>query len=136
LAVHFKQFDFDELLESDVFIDNNAITPEIDSLLSQLPRMEQIWAKKDSLFEQILPRKRMIKIAKGRQHGKHKNFFVFDTDKAPSPIIIKDGKEIDNFDSISGDGIQSLTVLKGKEAIEKYGPKGAQGVVEITSKKE
>ena len=50
--------------------------------------------------------------------------FVFQTDEDIDAIIIKDGIEI-----------ESISVLKAKEAVKKDGSKGAHGVIEITGKK-
>ncbi|MFK8005111.1 MAG: TonB family protein [Saprospiraceae bacterium] len=53
------------------------------------------------------------------------------------PLFIVDGKEFDK--SIEGelkpDEIKTIFVLKGEKAIEKYGNKGKNGVVEVTLKK-
>jgi len=38
-------------------------------------------------------------------------------------------------DKVLSDGIESVSVWKGKEAIEKYGEKGKNGVIEIVTKK-
>lgn len=54
---------------------------------------------------------------------------------AADPIIIKDGIEIDTIEDLSGDEIESITVLKAKDAIEKYGADGAHGAIEIKGKK-
>ncbi|HUZ58998.1 MAG TPA: M56 family metallopeptidase [Hanamia sp.] len=51
-------------------------------------------------------------------------------------LIVADGKEIskDEMKSIPSSNIQSINVLKGKIAIKKYGAKGKDGVIEITTK--
>jgi TonB-dependent SusC/RagA subfamily outer membrane receptor len=52
------------------------------------------------------------------------------------PIVYVDGvltKDYD-LDKISPDNIESVTVLKNKSAIEKYGSKGKNGVILITTK--
>lgn len=48
-----------------------------------------------------------------------------------------DGVEtpIGDISNISPDALKSIVVLKGKEAEDKYGKKGKNGVVEITLKK-
>lgn len=56
------------------------------------------------------------------------------------PLIVIDGKEqlkadMDNLD-MAPEKIESITVLKDKTATEKYGEKGKNGVIEITTKKE
>ncbi|MEW4925463.1 M56 family metallopeptidase [Algibacter sp. 2305UL17-15] len=52
-------------------------------------------------------------------------------------LYILDGKEssVDILKDIKPDKIESINVLKGASAIEKYGDKGKDGVVEITTKK-
>ena len=52
-------------------------------------------------------------------------------------LFVVDGKVIseDEMKAISPDKIQSINVLKGPSAEAKYGDKGKNGVVEITSKK-
>jgi len=52
------------------------------------------------------------------------------------PLVILDGKEYKkNLNTINPDKIESVTVLKSKNATDKYGSKGANGVLEITTKK-
>ena len=53
------------------------------------------------------------------------------------PIYMLDGKEISeaNIKQIDNNRIESVNVLKGKEATDKYGKKGENGVVIITMKK-
>ena len=52
------------------------------------------------------------------------------------PLIILDGKEMGHksMEDINPDNIESINVLKGSSAIEKYGEKGKDGVVLIKSK--
>lgn len=53
-----------------------------------------------------------------------------------NPIYILDGKEIseEKLNKINPKNIVSVTVFKDEKAIEKYGDKGKNGVIEITSK--
>jgi hypothetical protein len=53
------------------------------------------------------------------------------------PLIVIDGVITSDLDmnKISPDNIQSMNVLKGDKAKEKYAEKGANGVIEITTKK-
>ena len=46
----------------------------------------------------------------------------------------KETKE-DKLNDMSPDKIKSINVLKGESAIKKYGDKGKNGVIEITTKK-
>ncbi|WP_203258469.1 M56 family metallopeptidase [Hyunsoonleella ulvae] len=54
-----------------------------------------------------------------------------------APLYIVNGKEIgkNKFKNIDPKHIKSIKVLKGKKAIKKYGKKGENGVIEITTKK-
>ncbi len=56
----------------------------------------------------------------------------------PDPIYFVDGKETNksNLDKINPNTIESMSVFKGEDAINKYGAKGKNGVVEIITKKE
>jgi hypothetical protein len=56
---------------------------------------------------------------------------------APKPLVILDGKEItdEEMNKVDPAMIQSVNVLKDKSAIDKYGLKGKNGVIEITMKK-
>jgi len=53
------------------------------------------------------------------------------------PIYIVDGKEIpkQELNKINPSNYKTISVLKGESAIKKYGDKGKNGVVEITTKK-
>jgi bla regulator protein BlaR1 len=53
------------------------------------------------------------------------------------PIYIVDGNEIskEEMDDILPDNIEKVEVLKGEKATEKYGDKGKNGVILITTKK-
>ena len=53
------------------------------------------------------------------------------------PLYILDGKEVNTaiLESIKPENIESINVLKGTNAIDKYGEKGTNGVIEILSKK-
>jgi len=55
------------------------------------------------------------------------------SDPAKEPIYIVNGKEIskDALKAISPKSIESINILKGETAINKYGDKGKNGVVEI-----
>ena len=120
----------------EVEIEDFGISQMSDSLLINLPSEEQIWGVMDSLDSQSYHANRRLKIINSGPKWKGNQVFIFDTDEAPAPIIIKDGVEIERLDNLSEDEIKCLSLLKGKEAIEKYGAKGAHGVIEIKSKKE
>lgn len=53
------------------------------------------------------------------------------------PLYVVDGVIVENFDknTINNDSIYSIGVYKDSKAIEKYGKKGKDGVIEITTRK-
>ncbi|WP_276390295.1 M56 family metallopeptidase [Eudoraea chungangensis] len=67
------------------------------------------------------------------------NVFVLDTEEdGKNMLYLLNGKKISKkeFKSIAADKIETISVYKGDKAKEKYGKKAADGVVEITTKKE
>lgn len=59
------------------------------------------------------------------------------SDSENKPMILLDGKEIssEKMDKLDSDKFESIHVLKGDKAIQKYGDKAKNGVVEIITKK-
>lgn len=55
---------------------------------------------------------------------------------ADSVLFVLDGKEGVKISEVDPNTIESMQVLKGEQAITKYGEKGRYGVIEITSKKQ
>ena len=68
------------------------------------------------------------------EHGNNKVFIAGDNKNA---LFIKDGKEVSKEDimNLNPSDIDSVTVLKGDAATEKYGKKAKDGVVIIKTKK-
>ncbi len=66
---------------------------------------------------------------------KPERYGVNDTDK--HPLIIKDGviAADQNVKAYRPDSIESVNIFRGKSATDKYGQKGKDGVIEITTKK-
>lgn len=61
-----------------------------------------------------------------------------DSTKAKEPLFVLDGKPLNNskeFESIQPDNIESVHVIKNDAATAVYGPRGANGVVFLTTKK-
>lgn len=60
------------------------------------------------------------------------------SEKEGDPYFVIDGKPYkrSKLKGIDPNNIQSINVLKGETALEKYGDKGKNGVIEITTKKE
>ena len=69
--------------------------------------------------------------------GHGDNDFVFINDADGTPLIIMDGKEVPHgkMKDLDHENIETIEVLKGSKAVEKYGDKARDGVVIITSKK-
>ena len=74
-----------------------------------------------------------IKTGSG-DHGD--NDFVFLNESDGKPLIIVDGEEVidGKMEDLDHEKIETIEVLKGSKAIEKYGEKARDGVVIITSK--
>ena len=68
--------------------------------------------------------------------GKGKSKFFISGDDANNPIFILDGKEVTKkvIDELDPDKIEKMEVLKGESATKKYGDKGKDGVILITTK--
>ena len=64
------------------------------------------------------------------------SFFGINTPKI-QPLYILDGKEINEeiLETIKPEDVESINVIKEKGAIDKYGEKGKNGVIEVFSKK-
>ena len=56
--------------------------------------------------------------------------------KKPAPLFVLDGIFITTIDSVSPSSIAKIYVLKEQKAIDKYGQKGKNGVIEIFTKNE
>ena len=52
----------------------------------------------------------------------------------PAPLYVLDGVIITSLDSLKPSSIAEVRVIKAKRAIDKYGQKGENGVVEIITK--
>ena len=71
-------------------------------------------------------------------NGKSKSsIFISGGEGEKDPLIVIDGKEVKNkkLEDLDPNTIESVNVLKGKSAKEKYGKKGKNGVIEIITKK-
>ena len=67
-----------------------------------------------------------------------KNKIVFKVNKDKNPLIVLDGKTYTKSkleDTDLGD-VESINIIKGEEALKKYGEKAKDGVIEITTKKD
>lgn len=69
-------------------------------------------------------------------HTKHGNMMFIDSDGG-NPLFFVDGKEIENgkLEDFDHSNIETIEVLKGDKAIEKYGEKAKDGVIMIKTKK-
>jgi len=65
------------------------------------------------------------------------SYFFIDNDGKGEPLYYIDGKKAKSKDlkKISPNDIESVKVLKGEIAVQKYGKKAKDGVIEITTKK-
>jgi len=72
----------------------------------------------------------------GDIHSKHGNMMFIDSDGG-NPLFFVDGKEIENgkLEDFDNKNIETIEILKGDKAIEKYGEKAKDGVIMIKTKK-
>jgi uncharacterized Zn ribbon protein len=105
-----------------------------------------LWVSKDSgpKKHKVIQIKN-LKAAKGQKDGYETKIVVkgkansWTAEGKNKPLIVMDGKIMDkgkNLNEIDPNNIESINVLKGKSAQEKYGDKGVNGVIEIVTKKE
>ncbi|MGB5376577.1 M56 family metallopeptidase [Muriicola sp.] len=68
--------------------------------------------------------------------GDGEAFFYIDAEKGEKPLYVIDGKVVNEkkMKALSPKDIASVNVWKGDKAVEKYGKKAKDGVVEITTK--
>ena len=69
--------------------------------------------------------------------GSGSSYFFLDNDGKNEPLYYVDGKKSKStaIKKLSPSDIESMKVLKGNKAVEKYGKKAKNGVIEITTKK-
>ena len=82
---------------------------------------------------------RAIRVKEGKPmqaKGDNVSFVSVPTDKT-KPLIVVDGTIMKDLDlnNINPNTIEAINILKGEKALAKYAEKGANGVVEITTKK-
>ena len=70
--------------------------------------------------------------------GDDSSYFFIDNDGKDEPLYYVDGKKAKSKDikEISPNDIERINVLKGDKAVENYGKKAKNGVIEITTKKD
>ncbi len=79
---------------------------------------------------------RLLYTAKYPSHKKVEIVTTDDNNATENPVYFVNGKETKEIDvkEITPESIEKINVLKGKKALKKYGGKGINGVVEITTK--
>jgi TonB-dependent SusC/RagA subfamily outer membrane receptor len=86
-----------------------------------------VFVSKDSIVVDENPRV-IMRVPKAR--------VVMKNSELPSNVLyIVDGAEVKDISEIKPNDIEKINVLKDKTAVEKYGDKGKNGVIEITTKK-
>jgi hypothetical protein len=65
--------------------------------------------------------------------GKHNSDLKIKS-RGSNPLYVVDGKVVKEIESTNPNEIESISVIKGKAARKKYGRKGKNGVVEISTK--
>lgn len=119
-----------------------SIHPSLDAEMDRIARLIQdevqwIPARQDGEAVKVsfmLPIK--FKLADDKDESKSLKI-----DAEDKPLFVIDGKRLPNFTSLDSlddvvepNDIESISVLKGEKAVEKYGEAGKNGVVEIKTK--
>ena len=87
----------------------------------------------ESKEETFVAERKIIIKSEVKDDGKVVNNWTV-VDPSSSPVVIIDGKE-GSMDDVDPSKVKSMMILKDKSAIEKYGEKGANGVIIIETKK-
>jgi hypothetical protein len=90
-------------------------------------KVKSVWVNKKDNHEDVIILK----------NSDDKNNIYISGDDNKRPLFIIDGKEVleDILVDLKPDAIESISVLKGKSSIEKYGDRGKDGVILIKTKK-
>ncbi len=99
---------------------------KLEKEINEMPsKLEKLLKGKTAGISIIVDSERKIRLTSTNHNG-------------PDPLYVVDGKiqKITSIESesINPDDIESINVLKGEKATEKYGDKGENGVIEITMK--
>ncbi len=136
-----------EDIEIDVMGDGNVwVSKSGDSTVMKHVKVIQLDEDSDSegpmkiMIKKGEPGSKEIKVevkTLSDDEGENEFFFISDGDDDEKPLIIMDGKEVPdgNMNDLDKDKIETIEVLKGDKAVEKYGEKARNGVVIIKSKK-
>lgn len=102
---------------TDYKIAGNAATASTKSAVAPAPMAVSSAATMESIVQQKVARK--------------------DTAKLKNLLVVVDGKELpySKLENLDPSSIASITIVKDKARIAKYGPKGANGVIVVTTKK-
>lgn len=144
--------DDNEVIEIIVDEDGNSAKETI--VVTGKGKSKNVWLSKDGDEEEVIVNGQKVNITNGKgkniwitkdndnddiiaiQNDDDKNnIFISNTGK--DPLFIIDGKEVskDKIQDINPNNIESVTVLKDKNAKEKYGEKGKNGVIIIKTKR-
>lgn len=111
-----------------------------DRRLSKHDQGRNLNKRRESIEERLEQQKRIMdeRRKQMRENDADTNISAGTNQSSSQPIYFLDGKEISKIEilEISSDEIQNVNILKDEEAIEKYGGKGLNGVIEITSKRQ
>jgi TonB family protein len=112
---------------------HKLLDDQASNLIKSIPKMTPAMSEgKPVAVQYMLP----ITFRLDKKVKKEESSLNFLNEKK-SPLIIVDGKEVEKskLEEIDPKSIDSITVIKDKPAIEKYGDKGKNGVIVITLKK-
>lgn len=125
--------DFSDAL---IYVDGKVVTPESLNLIAP-EKIQSINLIKGERLDDIMDAKGKKAVINVTLKPENLKEVVVTGNKKPEPLYVIDGAIKDenfNLNNISPDVIEKIDVLKGKSAIEKYGEKGRNGVMEIRLK--
>ena len=154
----------ESVIEGESVIIREHNSGDVDTIqIKKLPKGKAVWVGKgesdnvfkfknkseivhstetDTFFGTLVPKGKALWTSKEGEHdvvaiGKgNENTFFISTGNGEEPIYYLNGKEISKkeMNDLKPDSIEKVEILKGESATEKYGDKGKNGVVLITTK--
>ena len=112
----------------------NNSTNEDESVFMKKNKKDTVWIKSD--VKNIVWTDDEGNVTQINASEKRENSKIFANNDDKKPLIFIDGKTVlyEELSKMKPDNIASMNVFKGEDAIKKYGVKGKDGVIYITTK--
>ncbi|MEY4660484.1 MAG: hypothetical protein RLZZ42_436, partial [Bacteroidota bacterium] len=124
-------------------VDTTGVKTVVGYKLNEAPKTVVVTTSDDNAASVFLKDPKTITVTvNGAEGDKKKTYTIVQkqTEKTELPkdvLYIIDGKEMPSgsMKDVDPNSIKMVSVLKGENAVKKYGDKGKNGVIEITTKK-